>query len=488
MSILKFSHDRTADFNEESKKIYKVIEGFGDNKYLQPLLNHFEKRYFLPEEIIKKRIKKLIALNYNYKSAKFDESLKISHTLYSTIKTILSYLKLTFCTTRDKKVNNYKLIIDDIRDDLQLMRFEKLINLVGINDTLIVANYNSVDRNKFPDYNIHMIDWRRYNNYNQVISKVIINELLFGIWICIKSSILLRINLVPIYKSIIDVYYHYKCLFDFNKAEYLIQERHYSTNPIKNYLFKKSGGSTTASIQKNLIENDHLFYYIDIDYMFTLGQKTIDITFEYGARIDKIIPVGSLFMEESLQNRYSEKEKNIDVLMLGINTMNAYERLDKYTEFMNDYYESIRWLVKFKKEYPSYRIGIKHHSSAGRDIIENKITLDSGIEILPKEQNSYELAFESRCIVTWGSTMGYEMNGHGVPSFFIDPGKRNTFLYDLRNKKFQHLLLDNYDDYQNYLVSTIGGLVNKDYEVDLPKNLCLDSHNVSKKIYKTFCN
>ena len=31
---------------------------------------------------------------------------------------------------------------------------------------------------------------------------------------------------------------HPDAIFEFNKAEYLIQERHYSTNPIKNYLFK----------------------------------------------------------------------------------------------------------------------------------------------------------------------------------------------------------------------------------------------------------
>ena len=91
-------------------------------------------------------------------------------------KTILSYLKLIFCTTRNNEVSYYKLIIDDIRDDLQLKRFEKLIKLVGIKNTLIVANDN-IDKGEFPDYKIKIIDWKRYNNKTNVIYKVIIKEL-----------------------------------------------------------------------------------------------------------------------------------------------------------------------------------------------------------------------------------------------------------------------------------------------------------------------
>ena len=87
------------------------------------------------------------------------------------------------------------------------------------------------------------------------------------------------LNLFVVYPSIVLEYCRYKTLFNSYQSDYLIQERHYNTNPIKNYLFKNSGGIATTSIQKNLIENDHLFYYIDIDYMFTLGQITIDIIY-----------------------------------------------------------------------------------------------------------------------------------------------------------------------------------------------------------------
>jgi hypothetical protein len=243
-------------------------------------------------------------------------------------------------------------------------------------------------------------------------------------------------------------------------------------------------------MQKSILELDQMSYYIDIDYFFSLGEITAERAFEYGGRIDQVIPVGSYFMGYYWFNKPRHNKKNIDVLMLGINIMNAYERQDKYTEFMDDYYKSIRWLVKFKKENPSYRIGIKHHSSAGNDIIENKIISKSGVELLQKTENSYKLAFESRCVVTWGSTMGYEMGAHGVPSFFLDPGNRNSFLYDLRNEKFEHLLLDNYDAFHEALILVLNKSNKQNYDDDkeLWNNLCFESSNVYQKVCDVFRN
>lgn len=486
MNITKFSYDRNQDFKKSSDKLFDVIEQFSEENILDSFFNHYENRYLIPKDVLKQNMKKNIANKFLYKSNKFSDILKLKSIPISLMKNIGFLFLSLFYSSNNMKRKKYKLIIDEIDHDNYLIRFSSLIDLFDKKDVLIFAN-DKIDQSRFSNYNIRKVNLFKNHNFIDVL-KTIYHEFFWGMRICLIASLKLKINLFSESKAIITTFLKYNNLFKLNNADFLFQERLYTTNPIKNYLFKKHGGKATSTMQKSILELCQMSYYIDIDYFFSLGKVTAERAFEYGGRIDKVIPVGSYFMEKNLQNRISQKEKNIDVLMLGINTMNAYERLDKYTEFMNDYYESIRWLVKFKNEYPSYRIGIKHHSSAGNDIIENKIILDSGIEIFPKEQNSYELAFESRCIVTWGSTMGYEMNGHGVPSFFIDPGKRNTFLYDLRNKKFQYLLLDNYDDYQNYLVSTISGLVNKDYEVDLSKNLCLDSHNVSKEIYKTFCN
>jgi len=486
MSIIDYSHNRDSDFKESSDELFELIEEFVEEEKLESFFNHYESRYSIPIGVLKQSLKKNIIRHYRYRSARFGEKLRLRTLPLSIVKNI-GFLLLSLIYSRKKRYNkHYKLIVDEIDQNVYLERFSKLINLFNKDDVLVIATAD-IDQEKFPDYNIKRLKLYKYHDLIEVI-KIIYYELCFGFWICLKTSFQLRINLFEQSKVIIATLIRYKSLFKECSADYLLQERLYTTNAIKNHLFIKSGGSATSTMQKSILELDQMSYYIDIDYFFSLGEITAERAFEYGGRIDKVIPVGSYFMGYYWFNKPRHNKKNIDVLMLGINTMNAYERLDKYTEFMDDYYKSIRWLVKFKKENPSYRIGIKHHSSAGNDIIENKIILNSGVEILPKEQNSYELAFESRCIITWGSTMGYEMNAHGVPSFFLDPGKRNTFLYDLRNKNFQHILLDNYDDYQNYLVSTIDGLINKDYGENLSKNLCLDSYNVSKKIYKTFCN
>ncbi len=489
MNILNYSHDRSADFHKESKKIFQAIENFGDHKRLEPLLDHFNNNYSLPSEVIKKRLKKIIALSYKYKSAKFDRSFNLNGLLFSFIRALLTYIKLMFCTIKDpNEKNNYKLIIDDVRDDIQLRRFEKLIKLFGKDNVLIIVN-GEINREEFEKYNLKIIDYRRYNNSTKIISNVIWTELFKGIWICLKSSLLLRVNLFPIYISMVKSYYHYKCIFEFNKAEYLIQERHYNTNPIKNHLFKENGGIATTSIQKNLIENDFMFYYIDIDFLFSLGEKTLDSAINYGARIKRIIPVGSLFMEYYWFNKPLPINKNIDVTMLGLNIMNAYEREDKYDGFMDDYYKSIKWLVKFNQEYPQYKIRIKHHLSAGKDVIEERIISNSGVEIIPKDNsagNSYHCAFNSNCVVTYGSTMGYEMIAHGVPSFFIDPGNRSTFLPDKDSILLENIRLSNYNLFREALLSVLDNNVN--YSNKNWNNLCMESSNVSEKIFDSLNN
>ena len=82
--------------------------------------------------------------------------------------------------------------------------------------------------------------------------------------------------------------------------------------------------------------------------------------------------------------------------------------------------------------------------------------------------------------------MGYEMGAHGVPSFFLDPGNRNSFLYDLRNEKFEHLLLDNYDAFHDALISVLEESKNNKIHKDKWNNLCIESSEVSKNIYNTF--
>ena len=74
-----------------------------------------------------------------------------------------------------------------------------------------------------------------------------------------------------------------------------------------------------------------------------------------------------------------------------------------------------------------------HHSSAGDDKVEEDILSGSNVKVIDKNYNSYEIAFSSKLALTYGSTMGYELNSHNLPTYFIDPGNRCSFLPEKGN-------------------------------------------------------
>ena len=51
--------------------------------------------------------------------------------------------------------------------------------------------------------------------------------------------------------------------------------------------------------------------------MFSLGKRTADRSIEFGARIDSIVPVGSMFMQNNWfdQKVNISKEKQFDVVL-----------------------------------------------------------------------------------------------------------------------------------------------------------------------------
>ena len=161
---------------------------------------------------------------------------------------------------------------------------------------------------------------------------------------------------------------------------------------------------------------------MDLDILFSLGKDFYSRVYEYGGRVDKVYPVGSLFMEYQSFGQKQKLIKKYDIAILGINTSNAYSRLDFFDKFIDDYYSLYRWAAKLSLERPNYKIVVIHHASAGEDIIEDKILLGSNVKVLDKNYNSYEIAFSSKLAITYGSTMGYELNAHNLPTLFVDPG------------------------------------------------------------------
>ena len=294
-------------------------------------------------------------------------------------------------------------------------------------------------------------------------------------------------NLFPISLQIIHGYLSFKSFFETNEAEYTIQERHYNTDSIKNYLFKKSGGVSSTTIQKNIVEADLMFAYMDIDVLFSLGSSGFQRFLDFGGRINKIQPVGSLFMEHYWFKKPIKLDQKFDILFLGINVTNGVDRIDKYDGWADDYYSSFKWLVKIKNYNPKLRIAIKHHASAGiEDPIELSILKNSGIIISDKNLNSYQLSFSSKCVITYGSTMGYELSAHGITSLFFDPGYRCAFLPEKEIDNLDLLRITSYEKFKESINQIFSSKDFDDITLENKLELCLESSHTSNNIFNYF--
>jgi hypothetical protein len=443
-NFLDYVYDRDENFKDTADDLYSHINNFTNLKDLLSLYNYFETVYGLPQSVTKQKIRQHLGRSYLFKQQKFKSRLRIWNIpRYMALYAGLIYA--LFFTTRKSESKTYSLIIDNIHAPHELLRFEKLLNLFGSNNVLCVSMERDVSSD-FPNYNL--INTKLFRNFflKDILSSIY-NEIFSGIWIVLKVSINTRVNLFPIALQIIHSYLKFKSIFESNKAKYVIQERHYDTNAVKNYLFKKYGGIGAVTIQKNIFQNDPINWYMDIDILLSLGQSGYEDMLRYGGSARSVKPVGSMFMEALWFDKKISTKKIFDLVILGINTANEYGRLDSFNEFMSDYYSLAKWCAKLSIERPSYRIALCHHASLRKDLIEEDILKGSNVEILDKTLNSYEMAFSSKCAVTYGSTMGYELNAHGLDTFFVDPGYRCTFLPSKGNDVIDKMRITSYDDF-----------------------------------------
>ncbi len=485
VDLSNYTHNRECHFKVTADEVFCLINKYTDQKDLSDLYRYFDHKYQLPESVVKQKVRQHIARSYLFKSGRFNSKLCRKN----IPKSVLQYGALVyalFFTKKKNKVRDFKLIIDNICGPEELERFENLIELVGKDEVLCITRDVNIQK-AFPGLRIYKKQLFRDLNLNDLL-KSIFNEVLRGVWIVLKISIKTKVNLFPVSLEIIHSYLSSKALFESNNAQYMIQERHYDTNSVKNYMFKTLGGIAATSIQKNIFQTDPIFFYLDIDILFSLGEDGYNLAFEYGGRIDYVKPVGSLFMEHYWFSEENQYKKEYDLAILGINTSNAYERLDTYNKFMDDYYSLYRWTAKLSVDYPEYNIVLIHHTSAGEDIIEDKILSESNIKVLNKKNNSYETAFSSKCSLTYGSTMGYELNAHNLPTYFIDPGFRCSFLPEKGCDYIDKMRINSYEDLNLLMVDVVSKNRVWSMSKESSDNFCLESSEVSKNIYNHFTN
>ena len=481
LSLLDYSHDRTIPFKDAADELFNVINIYTEQDHILPFYKYFENVYNLPKPVVQQRVRQHIARSYSEKDAAFKSRLKVKNIPKFLIQYCVLIYALIFAKKR-RKIKVFKLIIDDICSVVEFRRWKKLIDVVGKDQVLCRTDGFAIDED-FSNY--FLFNDQKFQNINILdLLKSIANELFIGIWVVLKVSLKAKVNLFPIGLRIIYSYLTYKSFFETNSALYMIQERHYNTDAVKNYMFKKAGGERTATIQKGIFQRDSDFFYMDIDVFYTLGESGVDEFLEYGGRVGNIVPVGSMFMEHYwFSNIPSNLKQEYDVLYLGFNFM---DKMDTYDGFLEDYYSTFRWLVKLKKENPDYKIAIAHHSRAKiPDPAEAAILLDSGVETIQKLTGSYALASSSRFTVTYGSTIAYELSAHNVTTYFLDPRRQCTFLPVENVSHVDRLRLTTYESFASSVKAALSGNGRPSLTQEQKAHLCIESSTVSERIFKT---
>ena len=291
--------------------------------------------------------------------------------------------------------------------------------------------------------------------------------------------------MLPIASNILVEYFSSYSVFKYNRAKYFIELRHYGTSAVRNYLFHKFGGTYSCCTQINIQQIGVNGFYLDTDFFLSFGNKSTEWVFDYGARINHIAPVGSVAMEYRYFNdnvNRAQKQK-YDIVYLGAYIYGGLHFLDTYSTFMDDYYDSFRWLADFSKKNPQLRIGIKKPLKGIIDKMERDIIKNTPIEYIDQRFNSYEVAFQAKCAVTYGSTMGYELLGHGVPVLYIDPGRRNLFLPVRGDLSLEPYRVTDYKDFCQKLETLLSGRFLEGMNNVDKSDFCLDSSKTSEKIY-----
>lgn len=267
------------------------------------------------------------------------------------------------------------------------------------------------------------------------------------------------------------------------KSDILFEFRPYNTSSIKKHIFKNHGGKFSCTYQRILTHLGRTGYFIDADIIFSLGAKSASILGQNGSVYQNIIPVGSILFEKYWFKSKKFETPKFDIIYLGGNNTKEFGTDNR---FLQNYYEQLNWLKKLNKKYSDLNIVFKHHDSSNYvDHKEDEILKDSSIKIIKKTEQdvsnkSYGFALNAKVVLTWCSTMAYELLGHKIPSFYLDPNYENDgFLHNFDyNKKCR---LNSYGELEKKIDNII--FKKKYSSVNNSEDFCYNSENTSQNIF-----
>ena len=478
--IKDFSINLDSDSLKNVEKIKNYIDNFVSQEDLKNLSSSIANLLDIPTETINKKIKQIIYDNFDYYDA--NPKFKINFSVFNSLKYFFLFIVLVLFKKRTKssysEKNKIDVILDNVEKDYVLEKFSKTISY--FNSSLVLYNKSlskKINFKKKPIFlNIHSSFFSNSILKGKTISFL---KFIFKLFFLSKRK---GLNLLKIYFTVFYSSLKYYKIFSLYESKLLIHDRIYHSCPIRNYIFKKTGGKKILCLQSHLAEGT-ISVFKDIDTLVTFGREndTIKKLELLGGRINNSINCGSIRMEHALNNLQKIDEINqIDILLIGINLANW---IGTSETILKIYYTHLEWVANISKKYPKLKITIKHHPNYRGDDKEREIIKKTNIKtvINPSNNlNSYHYLLKSNLIFSFGSTMILEGSSLKKNCFFLDPeGKNTTFFRHLNY--LNEIRITKFEDFeklvQKYLVNneTISNIGNSE--------ICFTHKNASKNLY-----
>lgn len=467
MSIFNFE-DQNLNENvlEKNIKLSNSIVKFLNEEKIQKQIKKISILLKFPDKELSSFLSKKIFFNISDKSTKLKFNLLNHFFFYFLIHPII----LIIFKKKNHKKKFFRYIVDNIGSNLELSLYKNLEAQEGRSQIMYLSENKNLNNPNIIHYNF--LD----TNFN--ISDLINYYKIF--FYSLKLSFKTKINFIYLLLSFLKEFYFCKNIFYFYNSKYLLTHKHYDTSNIKNFFFKKNGGKIYATIQKNISATNSNSFFYNADYNFSFSDRVGLPQNERFTDLKKDISVGSFFMENLFFNKKNDKDSLVnqiekyDILYVAGNDLYPSSNNDTWNGHNQIYKEHLEWLKRASMEFPDVKFGFKHHPGNNNNY-EETILKNSKVIIANSKMNSYELAINSKLVLSFASTMIIELLTLGKKSFYLNPDYKNQqFLYDMKDHK--KISIENYLTLKEHIS-------NLDLNININKyDYCENSEKVTKKI------
>lgn len=477
--ISSFKLDRKKKISILLNELKKFIENFPYNGFYKQYLASLEKNILIPQNTLISESKIILFKNFINQKGKFNKRFHFKFLFFDIIYFFSFIIYVIFYSKKitNSKRKTFELLVDDIDKNNSPDRFFSLKKKFS---TIFIFNSK---KNNYKKLNIY--NFLKYKNCSRDIFFLKHpTNIVFIFFKTLVFSLLTLNNLFPFTLDFIKKILKYETIFSEINSNFLIQERHYNTSEIKNFIFKKKGGKKTCVVQKNILQMNGVGMYIYCDFFFSLGKNTADQLRKFGGKVEKIIPVGSLAMEMNFYKRKEVKLPKYDVLIFASDHNKSFH--SGYDNYYNEYLAHYDWIKNFSKRFPEYKLGIKLKKIITDQNVIKKFQNIKNVDFLFDRgfhSDSYYYGKNAKALCTWSSTLAFEFLGSRRKVYFLDPKFKNISF--LPNTNFIKMFkIPTYNEFEFKMLKMIKKTNERMiHSKSLSKKFCFYSKNTSENIY-----